>query len=43
MARQDLPEEALYRFYERAGIYAAFMPAEEADKRAYMEIVKNER
>jgi hypothetical protein len=44
LAKQDLPADSLYRFYERAGIYqySAGMSAEDADKRAFMEIVKYE-
>jgi len=45
LARQDLPEAALAVFYERAGKYqySAGMTQEEADKRAFMEVVKNAR
>lgn len=46
MAEQDLQADAgmLYRFYERSGIYqySAGMSEEDADRRAFMEIVRNE-
>jgi hypothetical protein len=44
-AKQDLTENALAIWYERAGKYqySAGMPQEEADKRAFLEVVKNER
>lgn len=43
MAIVDFGEAALERFYERAGKYqfGARLPAEEADKRAYMQEVQN--
>jgi hypothetical protein len=39
-----LPEQALGIWYERAGKYqySAGMPEEDADKRAFMEVVKGE-
>jgi hypothetical protein len=45
MARQDLTGVSLERWYERAGKYQynAGMPEEQADKRAFLEVVKNER
>lgn len=45
MARQDLHGELLYRFYEAAGRYeyAAGMSREDADKRAFLEVVRHER
>lgn len=45
LANQDLSGEQLYRFYERAGIYeyGAGMSREEADKRAFLEIVRHTR
>jgi predicted transcriptional regulator YdeE len=45
LARQGLPEQALAMWYERAGKYqySAGMPEEEADKRAFMELVRYER
>lgn len=45
MARQDLPHESLAVFYERSGKYqySAGMSQEDADRRAFMEVVKNER
>jgi hypothetical protein len=45
LARQDLPEQALGIWYERAGKYqyGAGMPEEDADKRAFMELVKGEK
>jgi hypothetical protein len=44
MALQDLGEEGRYRFYERAGKYqySAGMPEEDADKRAFMELVRSD-
>jgi len=44
MALQDLGEEGCYRFYERAGIYqySSGMIAEDADKRAFMELVRSD-
>lgn len=41
-AVQDLTAEELYRFYERSGIYqfSGRMKREDADKRAFLEIVK---
>jgi hypothetical protein len=43
LARQDLSKELLYRFYERAGIYqyTAGMSEEDADRRAFMEVVRS--
>jgi hypothetical protein len=40
-AIQDLSSDELYRFYERSGIYqfSGGMEREDADKRAYLEIV----
>lgn len=42
MAIQDFGADELYRFYERSGIYqlGGRMTAEEADKRAFLEVVR---